>query len=119
MIKRNKYEIYYAVRETCPQPYYDVQIDIDNDKTKEVVDYVKKHPEALERTVVIIYSSGEPCELKLYDTVEACLQGIKDAQELEQSYRFCATFERVVRIRKKVKIVTEEDIVIADVQFPN
>ena len=119
MIKRNKYEIYYAVRETCPQPFYDVQIDIDNDKTKEIVNYVKKHPEALARTVVIIYSSGEPCQLKLYDTVEACLQGIKDAHELEQSYRFSATFERVVRIRKKVKIITEEDSVIADVQFPN
>ena len=119
MIKRNKYEIYYAVRETCPQPYYDVQINIDNDKTNEIVNYVKKHPEALERTVVIIYSSGEPCELKLYDTVEACLQGIKDAQELEQSYRFAATVERVVRIRKKVKTITEENTVIADVQFPN
>jgi hypothetical protein len=119
MVKRNKYEIYYAVRETCPQPYYDVQIDMNNTRTKEIVDYVKKHPEALARTVVIIYSSGEPCELKLYDTVEACLQGIKDVHELEQSYRFSATFERVIRIRKNIKTITEENSVIADVQFPN
>ena len=114
-----RYITYYAVRETCPQPFYDVQINIDNDKTKEIVNYVKKHPEALARTVVIIYSSGEPCELKLYDTVEACLQGIKDAQEAEQSYRFAPTFERVVQIRKKVKIITEEETIIADVRFPN
>lgn len=119
MKKQKKSVTYYAVRETCPQPYYDVQININNDKTKEIVNYVKKHPEALARTAVIIYSSEEPCELKLYDTVEACLQGIKDAQEAEDKCRFAPTFERVVRILKKVTIITEEDSVIADVQFPN
>lgn len=116
MIKRNKYETYYAVRETSPQPFYDVKIDIDNDRTKEIVDYVKEHPEALARTVVIIYSSAEPCKLKLYNTVESCLQGIKDAQKAENECRFAPTFERVLRILKKIKIVTEEDLVIAELK---
>jgi flagellar capping protein FliD len=115
MIKRNKYETYYAVRETCPQPYYDVQINVD-DIGKKVIDYVKKYPEALNRVVIAIYSSGDPCNIKLYDTVEEANEAIEKAKK---GSLFGSSYEHIVRIRKKVTIITEEETIIADVQFPN
>lgn len=124
MVKRSKTETYYAVRETCPQPYYDVQIDYNDDNTKDVIKYIKKHPEALSHTVVVIYSTAEPCTLKLYNTIEECQNVINNSRALNQMsscgsyFNVYTSVERVVRIKKKVRITTEEETIIADNQFP-
>ena len=75
-------EVYYAVREG-EQSFCGVKIKYDNN-SKKIIKYLSKHPEALSRTVIVIYwtcSGDEECELKLYDTVDECLNGIKTARE--------------------------------------
>ena len=111
MKKQKKTVTYYAVRETCPQPYYDVEINMD-DINKKVIEYVKKHPEALNRVIVAIYSSADPCNMRLYDTEEEAHAAMEKAN---QSYSLgSVSYERVAQIKKKTLTTITEEIVVAD-----